>query len=368
MYNLKMEYAKLDKENLDAKLDTENLDPKLSKKILFYTGISDREWNLTISLEKALGGSETAVAYLSCEFPKDYEIYICGLVKEENIGNIHYVHHRDLKELINNNIFHTIIVSRYIRFFELYPNFISYKIFIWAHDIELTSFGSKLSVYEILDKWHHKINACICLTQYHKEEFKKYKMIYDKIIIINNGIKLDLFNNLNIEKVKNRFVYTSCPERGLQRLLDIWPDILQYIPNAELKIASYRKLSNYDNSYINKINQYPSIEYIGSLNPDALYKLIKSSEYWLYPSFFEETSCITSLEMLNCNVICLYYDKGGIKETINNNGFIITLGNEVEQLLALSDNDKYNTIINGKIHVNKCSWENKYKEWEKIIF
>jgi hypothetical protein len=340
-------------------------DSKLSKKILFYTGISDIEWNLSISLEKNLGDVEKAIIYLSSEFPKDYEIYICGLVKEEQIDNIHYIHHRNLKELINNNIFYTIIISRYIRFFELFPNFISYKVFIWAHDNELISVGTKLSVYEILDKWHHKIDACICLSEWHKEEFRKYKNIYDKIIVINYGIKLDLFN---IEKVKNRFIYTSYPEKGLQRLLDIWPDILNYIPDATLKIATYKKLSKNDDLIINKINKYSSIEYLGQLQPTDLYKLMSSSEYWLYTSFFEDPFCVTALEMLKCNVICLYYDKGSLKEIINNNGIIITLGNEIEEFLHLSDNDKYNLRINGKIYVNKFSYLDIYKKWKKIIF
>ena len=65
---------------------------KKSKKILFFTGWAYEKWNLTFSLTNALGGSETAVAYLSKYFPKDYEIYVAGEVQEETVGNIHYIH------------------------------------------------------------------------------------------------------------------------------------------------------------------------------------------------------------------------------------------------------------------------------------
>ena len=51
-----------------------------SKRILFYTGFSNINWNYSYSINHALGGSETAVAYLSKAFPSDYEIYIGGSV------------------------------------------------------------------------------------------------------------------------------------------------------------------------------------------------------------------------------------------------------------------------------------------------
>jgi hypothetical protein len=49
---------------------------KKSNKILFYTGWAGEKWNLTHSLTNALGGSETAVAYLSNKFSKKYLVYI----------------------------------------------------------------------------------------------------------------------------------------------------------------------------------------------------------------------------------------------------------------------------------------------------
>jgi hypothetical protein len=43
-----------------------------SKKIFLYTGFSSSWWNLTYRLKNSLGGSETAVAYLTTYFPTDY--------------------------------------------------------------------------------------------------------------------------------------------------------------------------------------------------------------------------------------------------------------------------------------------------------
>ena len=93
---------------------------------MFFAGWSGEKWNQTSSLTKALGGSETAVSYLSKNFPKDYEIYVSGDVEEETIGNVKYIHLFNLPKFFKENPIHTIIVSRYIGFLELYANYLSF--------------------------------------------------------------------------------------------------------------------------------------------------------------------------------------------------------------------------------------------------
>ena len=53
-------------------------------------------------------------------------------------------------------------------------------------------------------------------------------MLKDKMFVINNGIILDKFINKPV-KIPNRFIYTSCSERGLERLLKLWPKIIEKI-------------------------------------------------------------------------------------------------------------------------------------------
>ena len=173
-----------------------------SNKILFYTGYSPFEWNQTFSLTNALGGSETAAISLSKKFPKNYKIYIAGNVKEETVDNIEYVNLHNLKNLINTTAFHTIIVSRYLNFYEFYKNFSSHQTFIWGHDVILFPFDTNLSVENILTKWSSKINGCICQTEWHKNLFLSlYPQLKDKMHIINNGINVELF----ISKSKKPF-------------------------------------------------------------------------------------------------------------------------------------------------------------------
>lgn len=342
-----------------------------SNKILFYVGFSNHHWNLSYRLSNSLGGSETAVAYLSTCLDKKYDVYVCGDVIEEKVDNITYVSFKGLQSLIDNNTFHTIIVSRYIGFFEMFPTFKAGQVHLWAHDICLLPYGCNLTNEQILAKWSGSISKCVALTGWHKNEFVKlYPNLADKIITINNGIKLDLFPEAYV-KFKNRFVFTSRPERGLKNLLLMWKDISANVPGASLKISSYK--DNYNEKELNEIKAliatYDNVEVVGQLNPDELYNLISSAEYWVFPSMFCETSCITSLEMLYSEVVCFYYPIAGITETINGHGVELIHGKELSTILeVIANKDRVISLReNGKTYAAECTWENRAKEWAKIL-
>ena len=341
-----------------------------SNKIMFYTGYSPFKWNYTYSINNALGGSETAITCLTKCFPENYEIYVAGDVTEEKVDNITYVHLNNLPNLIKTTAFHSIIVSRYLSFYELYKNFSAYQTFIWGHDVTLYAYGTDLSVESILTKWSSKITGCVCQTEWHKNLFlSSFPQLKDKISIINNGINSHLFN-LNNKKIANKFVYTSCSERGLAKLIQLWPSILENLPDAELFISSYNNFpkSDEDNKILEFIKKSPSIKHVGKLNRKELYDLMSSSEYWLYPSYFQETSCISSLELLASEVICLYYPVAGLVNTVGDYGIPISEGNEIDKLLNLSVKQKIEFKKKGKEYALACSWKNRAEQWCNMIF
>jgi GR25 family glycosyltransferase involved in LPS biosynthesis len=257
-----------------------------------------------------------------------------------------------------------------LNFYELYKNFSAYQTFIWGHDITLFNYGTNLSVESILTKWSSKITGCICQTEWHKQLFlSSFPQVKEKMNVINNGIVVDLFNTRE-RKIFNRFVYTSCSERGLTKLIQLWPNILDYLPDAELLISSYNNFpkSDEDNIILEFIKKNPSVKHLGKLNRTELYKLMSTAEYWLYPSYFQETSCITSLELLASEVICLYYPVAGLVNTLGDYGIQISEGNEVDTLLNLSIKQKIELKKKGKEYALSCSWENRAKEWCNMIF
>jgi len=343
-----------------------------SKNILIYTGFSDKKWNYSYMLENALGGSEKAVAYLSQCLPKDYTIYVSGDVLSETIDcNIHYVPLEYLENIIKNIPFHTVIVSRYISFYEMFPQCSFYKSFIWAHDTHLLPYGCELKDKQILQKWNKYIDGCICLTEWHKRLYiSNYSELNNKIHIINNGIDIDSFNkNVNI-KIKNRFIYSSRPERGLKKLLQLWPKILEQIPDATLGVACYGNFPSNPNDEEIKLlmDKYESVQFLGKLKVDELYSQMSFAEFWLYPTDWPETSCITALEMLMSEVICIYYPFAGLTNTMNDCGIQIFDGTETDTIMKLTDDIKLEMRRQGKEYALSCSWENRATIWCNILF
>jgi len=345
---------------------------KQSKNIIFYTGYMNIPWNYTYSLTNALGGSESAVINLAKQFPKNYKIYICGNVQEEIVDNLIFVSHDNITKLIYSIPFHTLIVSRYLSFYENYSNISFFKSFIWAHDTCLFNYGCSLDVNDILIKWSTKITKCICQTKWHEDLFGSlYPSLKeaDKLTNINNGIDLTKFLHEPF-KILNRFIYTSCAERGLNKLLELWPQISEQFPNAELFISSYNDFprNKFEENLKLQIDSFTNIKHLGKLSKDKLYELMSSAEYWLYPTSFTETSCITAMEMLKSEVICLYYPIAGLIDTIGDYGIQLTDGNEIETLLGLTNKDKLIYRKNGLKYTNKiCSWSSRFNQWNKLI-
>ena len=182
-----------------------------------------------------------------------------------------------------------------------------------------------------------------------------------------NKIRNESFNESFI-KIPNSFIYTSGSIRGLERLLEIWNDILLKLPNSTLNISSYETFPNSDfDRRLNKsIEGIKSITHLGKLNQKELYTLMGKSEYWLYPCCFDETSCITAMEMMAHNVICLYYPRAGLTDTMNGNGIQISHGNEIETLLK-SLYFKPDIIKQQQLYSKSCSWDLRAKEWKTLI-
>jgi len=343
----------------------------ISKNILIYTGFSNIEWNHTYMLNNALGGSEKAVAYISKCFPKDYNIFISGQVKNETIDNIQYINQNQLTKLIDSTPFHTVIVSRYIGFYEMFQTCSFYQSFIWAHDTLLLPYGSNLNETHILKKWNNYINGCVCLTEWHKTLFlDKYPELKNKINIINNGLDLESFSSIDTNnKIKNKFIYTSRPERGLNVLLKLWPQIIEQIPDATLIVSTYGSFASNPEEIAMKtlIDATPSIHYLGKLNVEQLYNEMSTAEFWLYPTQWPETSCITALEMLMSKVICLYYPVAGLVDTVGDYGIQIKAGLEIETIVSLTDLKKGIFRKNGREYAETSSWSNRYELWDNLL-
>lgn len=343
--------------------------------ILIFGGWSYGKWNgKSIYSPKGIGGSETATIYISQYLVKmGYHVVVCcDTATYETVNGVEYIKLTDYESYIKTYWIDTLIVlrfSEYIRY-----RFNIQQVFLWLEDVTFKGEGfyddPKLRNIVTLCHWHQKF-----FTDILPESVKH------KVVVCGNGV---MPRKVNFNgKQPYRFIYSSCASRGLRYLVDWFPAIKRVIPEAELHIYS-----DFDNNYINdhskfdyipdlkiKIYETPGIFNHGRKPQSELFAEICRSGIWLYPTDFEETYCITALEMQLGRVLCIYTPIGSLPEVIGDRGLVIpNVEEEGKQALLKILGDLRSGVINREDYLNRAevwarqqTWEERAKTWQNLI-
>lgn len=325
-------------------------------------------------------GSEIALMNLSKYFKEKYDIFVFG----NNIGNegvyhdITFLNCNKYDNFIENNEIDIIIISRYIF------NFIEYelkarKIFLWVHDVYVLPYFQSTRIPEnakyLLKNIIDKIDGIVTLSEWHRNYFIDfYDIDPNKVYKIGNGINIEDFKN-DIKKIKNKFIWTSHGYRGLHKLIEYFHDIRKVLDDAELYI--YRDITAIDPELLNQIENCEYIHYGGKLNNQDVIKEFQSSDFWFYPTDFDEGYCISALEAQMSGCVCITSNKAALYETVGYRGILINdeiysedyKNNSINEVIKISKDDelkeKYRKI--GKKWATEQTWEKRSKEWYELF-
>ena len=354
-------------------------------KILFTIGYQNKPFNHTEWEKNGAGGSEYCVLSLAEQFAKNnHEVYVTGELVNETWNGITFV---DYNTLLNNQHFDVVIASNYIHYFKhLEDKNITFdKSYFWIHNLEFYPWYNGTTIHNNgLDYLNHpKLTNIIAVSEWQKEKLvEKYNLKPEKVKVIGNAINPQLFDSIEQEKFKHKVIYTSGPDRGLWDLLYIWPDLKKLNPKLTLWIANPPYTDGWDE--LDRVKQdFPDydkkydVRYLGSLNPTDLVRQIKSSEYWLYPSKYPETYCITALEMMMGRVKIISTDTGNLKRLLSNKSVLIQSDKEIYTIretfiAAFAFNNHRNNEFEKNLNIAEeyardRNWENRYTEWKNLI-
>lgn len=105
-------------------------------------------------------------------------------------------------------------------------------------------------------------------------------------------------------KIRNQCLYTSSPDRGLSELVDLWPQIVEQVPDATL-IVTY-------NGFLDA----PNVLNMGDVDPETMNELYNTSQFWLHPCLGGELYCIAAVKAMAAHAIPVYYPTMALKETV----------------------------------------------------
>lgn len=284
--------------------------PKIwsEKSIVVFASQAFEDWGPD-SLEKGTGGSEEQVIQLTKRWVKmGWEVTVYNNCPQEK--TVEGVAWKRFEHFNPRDVFNIVIGWRNNPFLE---PVIASKKFIDMHDIPTLKFfpEEELKDVKIMVKSH-----------YHRSLFTN--LGESNFVIIPNGIDMEQFD-ATPKKTKNNLCWTSSYDRGLQHLLEMWPDVLKKVPDATLDIAYGFNL--YDSSTwgqkpagqlwkqkMLKLMEQPGITHHGRLKSDEVAKLYLKADVFAYPTRFPEIDCISLTKAMAAKAVPITTDYAVLPE------------------------------------------------------
>ena len=328
-------------------------------------------------------GAEFALKSFAEELIKTHRVFIFGAsLNNANVNFVNYSNSNSLNKFMKENIIDVMIVSRYIYHFLEFDNKPK-KTYIWLHDtVTHSAWNGRFMPEEgkfLLKNIINKIDGIVLLTEWHKKFFLSHYDDIDpaKIWIIGNAIDVSRYNK-KVERVKNRFIYTSNPNRGLRQLVEHFSIIKKLLPDAELWV--YRGEDDFVGEYIQLlelIKTIPYIKFMGRFDNNDLVEHQMMADFWYYPTNWSETYCISALEAMAAGCICISSDLAGLKDTISDRGVLIGgiihsqeyFEEATKKILEISSNDSIKETFRAKgiSWARNQSWKTRVNEWFTMI-
>ena len=272
-------------------------------RIVIWTGPAWEAWG-PASLKTGIGGSELAAIHVATGLARlGHDVEVIGQVIPEVWQGARFADFRDYVDVgakrIECDVF---ISSRHLAALRLLqPK--ARLLVLWMHDIHVgPDPHGFLGEYDII----------LNLSKWAKETAMRYYpgVPGERFITTRNGIDTKLFTG-PIVKEGCKVVYSSSPDRGLDKLLDWWPKIREMQPDAELHV--YYGFDTWERMAVAHRDQIAKLQIQifrtrlsnmadqgvvshGRVGQEELVSAWMDASLWLYPTSFQETSCITAME------------------------------------------------------------------------
>ena len=366
----------------EIKLNKINSDLEINKKISIKLNqtyniveknnfILKKVCHIFVHFFKCGGGEIYFKNYIKYSNHKNYLLlnstYDNYVEKYSNAEIIYYNDKENLIEIIDNNNFDIILDHQYYSFDNLY---IENKLII--------------SVVHNIDYYKKEINNVKYSINLYNE--KKYNYSWNNIIKIVNYLGINSINNfyyikekLNNLIEKDKFEINNIAIVGRIDAHKINPTFIKllilYAKKNKYKFNIYGNIEDsYKKYFLKSISNQSNIIYKGFINYNEINDVYINNDLLISPSKSEAGATVL-LEAMNNGLLSISRNKGGNKETINNNKYLVDSDNEyfekIENISNLSINELILDILKSKRkillnHNNKNNFHKLYEQLNKI--
>lgn len=287
--------------------------------LAIFCGSSSEPWS-PMSLERGIGGSEEAVIHLAKHLKEEgWNVVVynnCGNEEGEHAG-VQYLPFWYFNPKDNFDVF---VSWRLPQVFQW--DIQAKKRYLWMHDVP--------SIGEFSKERLARMDKIIVLSEYHKSLFIKTGIPDEKFMISRNGV--DVGNVKPEKRIPTRAIYTSSPDRGLEQMLSVWPEIKAKVPEAELHVfygwmtfeaanQNDPSLMKWKDDMMKKIKETKGIVYHGRVSHSELHQEFLKSGVFAYYCTFPEISCISAMKAQVLGCIPVTNTHAALAETVKQERF-----------------------------------------------
>lgn len=286
-------------------------------------------------IEKGIAGSEEAVIYLSQELAsRGRQVIVFGNPPKRSQHSLPEANPRflPLQGTIEQK-FDIGISCRMPKVGKVLRN-VAKMVYLWPQDI----LGSELSLDEI-----NAFDDVLWLSEWQRLQWMSVNPEFARFTtIFGNGINPKQFGPIQERENPYSCIYASNYSRGLELLLDIWPQIKDQQPKATLDVYygwnHWGTMTAVTELKIKKqLNDLVSlgVKHHGLVGHKELHEAYARNSLWTYPCTSVETFCISALKAQYAGCMPVIVRHSALSETVQN-GFSCSNHHDYASLLSLS--------------------------------
>lgn len=234
--------------------------------------------------------------------------------------------------------------------------------------------------YTISDfaEFAQQVDKIVTISQFHAEHFQnQYK--------IENTITIDLpvrtwEYEQDIPKVKNRLLFCSVPDRGLDIMAKVYPEIKKQIPDLSLTITSDYRLWGVGHAgnehFIHKFFGQDGVSFLGAVNRIDLVHEQQKSQIHSYSCVYQELFCYAVAECSVAGALPVTSDVGALDTTnmgvritgnVHSSEWQDTFVKTIVTILNSPDLEKNQKGLQQEA-IKRFSLERIMKQWQSEVF
>lgn len=222
-------------------------------------------------------------------------------------------------------------------------------------------------------KIHRTPHQLVAISNFLATRAHRLGIPKEKISVIPNGVDLSQIPSAE-GKIPHRVICVArlSWEKGLDYLIQAWPNILKNIPDATLAIVGEGAERVKLEKLIKELNISNSIELKGNLSHNQVLKELSKSEIFICPSLAEGLG-IVFIEAQACGVPVIGTNVGGIPDVIQNNatGLLVASRDSVsitEAIIKLLTDKKLADQLSNKAQemIKQYDWSDIIKQYNKL--